>query len=164
MSTDTLDNLGAAHLFAVELVEKVAKEQAWSESALASGLAYVEEALTLTYRDTSGSTGPSIGGLVGKLLYEALFGIERGEDFFAYLIALWPVRTSFPDSWNKLQEVWIQGQETAISEQEYDNRYFEALGWFVEETAKDVKDVVEVATIGTGTILAIAGLVYVATR
>ena len=87
-----------------------------------------------------------------------------GEEFFAYLVALWPVRSSFPDSWNKLQEVWVNGQETAVAQEEFDNRWFEAADWFVEETVKDVKDVVQVASIGAGTILAIAGLVYVATR
>ena len=162
MSADTLDNLGAAHKFAVDLVEKVAKEQGWPDSALVSGLAYVEEALTLTYGDRSGSA--PIAGLTFTLLYEALFGIETGEEFFAYLVALWPTSSTFPDSWNKLKEVWVNGQETAVAQEEFDNRWFEAADWFVEETVKDVKDVVEVASIGAGTILAIAGLVYVATR
>ena len=107
MSADTLDNLGAAHLFAVDLVELVAKEQGWPDSALVSGLAYVEEALTLTYGDRSGSA--PIAGLTFTLLYEALFGIETGEEFFAYLVALWPTSSTFPDSWNKLEDVWISG-------------------------------------------------------
>jgi hypothetical protein len=162
VSADTLDNLGAAHLFAVDLVELVAKEQGWPDSALVSGLAYVEEALTLTYGDRSGSA--PIAGLTFTLLYEALFGIESGEEFFAYLVALWPTSSTFPDSWNKLENVWISGQETAVAEEEFDNRYLEAAGWAVEETVKDVKQATKVATIGTGTLLAIAGLVYVATR
>ena len=163
MSADTLDNLGAAHLFAVDLVELVAKEQGWPDSALVAGLGYVEEALAKAYGEVSYVSG-GIGGLGIALLYEALFGIETGEEFFAYLVALWPTSSTFPDSWNKLEDVWISGQETAVAEEEFDNRYFEAAGWAVEETVKEVKQAVKVASIGAGTILAIAGLVYVASR
>jgi len=163
VSADTLDNLGAAHKFAVDLVELVAKEQSWPDSALAAGLGYVEEALAKTYGEVSYVSG-GIGGLGVVLLYEALFGIEKGEDFFAYLVALWPTSSTFPDSWNKLDEVWLNGQETAVAQEEYDNRWLEATEWAVKETVKEVKEAAKIATIGTGTILAIAGLVYVATR
>lgn len=159
----TLDNLGAAYAWSVDLVERVAAEQGWTESALKSGLSYVDQALDQAWASVSSGTGP-IGGLVVSLIYEELFGLEIGADFFAYLVAVWPVRSGFPDSWNKLEEVWINGQETAEAEQAFDDRYFEAAEWFIEETVEDVKQATKVATIGTGTILAIAGLVYVATR
>ena len=164
----SLNSLPEAHAWAVDLVDRVGQAQGWSQSAIDSGQAYVEQALDAAWQDLNYSPIPDLSQPAIELAKAAGIDVDQGEAFFAYLAGYWPVRSSFPESWNNLDAIWLEAQETAKAASDFDNRWFEALGWFVDETVKETSEVVIDATkrasLGAGAILAIVGLVYVATR
>ena len=164
----SLNSLVEAHTWAVDLVDRVGQAQGWTQSGIDAGQDYVEQALDAAWSDLNYSPIPDLSLPAIELAKAAGIDVDQGEAFFAYLAGYWPVRSGFPESWNNLDSIWLEAQETAKSASDFDDRWFEALGWFVEETVKETAEVVIDATkrasLGAGAILAIAGLVYVVTR
>ena len=164
----SLNSLVEAHAWAVDLVDRVGQAQGWTQSGIDAGQAYVEQALDAAWSDLNYSPIPDLSLPAIELAKAAGIDVDQGEAFFAYLAGYWPVRSSFPESWNNLDSIWLEAQESAKAAEEFDNRWLTELGWFVEETVKETSDVViettKRASLGAGAILAIAGLVYVATR
>jgi len=164
----SLNSLPEAHAWAVDLVDRVGQAQGWTQSAIDSGQAYVEQALDAAWDDLNYSPIPDLSLPAIEIAKAAGIDVDQGEAFFAYLAGYWPVRSSFPESWNNLDSIWLEAQGSAKAASDFDNRWFEALGWFAEETIKETSDVIiettTRASLGAGAILAIAGLIYVATR
>ena len=164
----SLNSLPEAYAWAVDLVDRVGQAQGWSQSAIDSGQAYAEQALDAAWNDLNYSPIPDLSLPAIEIAKAAGIDVDQGEAFFAYLAGYWPVRSSFPESWNNLDAIWLEAQGSAKAASDFDNRWFEALGWFAEETVKETSEVVidatKKASLGAGAILAIVGLVYVATR
>ena len=164
----SLNSLVEAHTWAVDLVDRVGQAQGWTQTGIDAGQGYVEQALDAAWSDLNYSPIPDLSLPAIELAKAAGIDVDQGEAFFAYLAGYWPVRSGFPESWNNLDSIWLEAQETAKSASDFDDRWFEALGWFVEETVKETAEVViettTRASLGAGAILAIAGLVYVVTR
>ena len=164
----SLNSLPEAYEWAVDLVDRVALAQGWSQSAIDSGQSYVEQALDKAWADLNYSPIPDLSLPAIEIAKAAGIDVDQGEAFFAYLAGYWPVRSGFPESWNNLDAIWLEAQESAKAASDFDDRWFEALGWFVDETVKETAEIVEETTkrasLGAGVVLAIAGLAYIATR
>ncbi len=131
-----------ARAWAVDLIDRVAVGQGWS----ATTWELAQEAVEAAWDSTPYVTNPFWGVLS-----------DTGPEFFAALHAAWKTSSTFPDSWNKLAQVWVEAQGYAESQLERDSAAWQAVKDAVSETGEELADL----SINVGTGLAGLGLAAV---
>lgn len=122
-----------ARAWAVDLVDRVAVGQGWTAQQLELAYQVIEAAW-----DQTPYVSDPFWGVIS----------DTGPEFFAFLAALWKTDSTFPDSWNKLQGVWVQAQATAQAQDDQSGFQWDLLADAVKKTGEDLQQTVKVGSFG----------------
>jgi len=149
MTLSSLLSRTAAYNWSVDLVNQVAQGQGWSPETLALGISVLEQAkdgtpyLADPFWDLQSYTGPQ---------------------YLATVVDLWKTSSTFPESWNKVRDVWVQALGYADSQEERRTEYKDLLNEALTETGESLQKFTIGTSISVGTITVIGLSIWAFTR